>query len=367
VAKVLMATWDGGGNVPPVVMLGRRLAERGHEVRVLGHAQQRARVEAAGLAFAAYVEARPFSRVAARPDDLEVFRTFEDAGAGRDLDAVLDEWPADAAVCDCLMLGPLQAAIRRGVPTAAVVHSIWAYFGEMFPLGPVTEMAAPAGRAPRELWAAADEVLVAADRELDPVAGEVPENVRWTGVVLPPAIAPARPGGSRVLLSLSTVWFEGQQESVQRILDAVEALPVEVVATFDESVAVGGLRIPANVDARPFVDHVEVMPTVSAVIGHGGFATTMLALAHGLPLAVVPQHPMLDQPVLGHLVAREGAGLVFDQHPPVDALRDGVRRLLEDGAFAARAGAIGERLRAQDGATAAAERVEALAQAAVAT
>ena len=35
------------------------------------------------------------------------------------------------------------------------------------------------------------------------------------------------------------------------------------------------------------------------VVGHGGHATTMRALAHDLPLLVMPMHPMLDQPMVG--------------------------------------------------------------------
>ena len=35
---VLMAYWDGAGNVPPQLSLARALTERGHRVRVLGDA-----------------------------------------------------------------------------------------------------------------------------------------------------------------------------------------------------------------------------------------------------------------------------------------------------------------------------------------
>jgi UDP:flavonoid glycosyltransferase YjiC (YdhE family) len=46
------------------------------------------------------------------------------------------------------------------------------------------------------------------------------------------------------------------------------------------------------------------MPTVGLVIGHGGRATTMYALADGLPLVADPQHH-IDQPIVAHQVAAQ--------------------------------------------------------------
>src|SRR5947209_7495660 len=270
-SRILVVTWDGGGNVPPLMHIALELQGRGHAVRVLGHQTQRAKFAAAGLDFTGYRHAVAWSRVDPR-DELDVFRTFSDAGAGRDLEELLDEWDADVAVLDCLMLGPIQAAQARGLSTVIVVHSFWAFFGERFPLSPVTEMGAPYGREPRRLWEAATDVLVATDRELDPVQADAPPNVRWTGVAQPPAAPASRSNRNRVLLSLSTVWFPGQQESMQEILDTLGKLPVEVVATIDRNIAAEILRVPSNVEAVSFVDHGEVMADVSLVIGHGGHA-----------------------------------------------------------------------------------------------
>lgn len=163
-----------------------------------------------------------------------------------------------------------------------------------------------------------------------------------------------------MLLSLSTVWFDGQQEAMQRILDALGELPVEAIATIDRSIAAEDLRLPPNVQARGFVPHVEVMAQASLAIGHGGHATTMLALAHDLPLLVVPQQPMLDQPMIGEAVAAQGAGIVLTQEASVEELREAIGKLLQDGSYARAAASIGARLRTQDGAARAADRIEAL-------
>jgi UDP:flavonoid glycosyltransferase YjiC (YdhE family) len=359
VAQVLMVTWDGGGNVPPLLCTGIELLGRGHNVRVLGHEDQGASIAGAGLPFTAYRHARPWSRAQPR-DGVDSLRTFVDGGAGRDLEDALAAGPADVVVVDCLMLGPLQAAQARKLPTVALFHSFYAFFGQAMPNGPITELGAPHGRAPRPLWDAATEVVVASDEELDPASAPIPANVHWVGVAQTPVAAPASGDRSRVLLSLSTVWFDGQQESMQRILDALGGLPVEVIATIDDSIVSAGLRVPGNVAARGFVAHTEVMPTVSLVIGHGGHATTMLALAHRLPVLVVPQHPMLDQPMIGRVLAEQGAGIVVDQESSIEQLRAAVTALLDDPSYARAAGKIGARLRAQDGAARAAERIEAI-------
>lgn len=358
-SRIVMVTWDGGGNVPPLLHIASELRSRGHEVTVLGHEQQRTAIEDTGVSFVAFRHARPWSRVAAVADPLEHFHTFLDAGTGRDLIDVIAEAPADAVVCDCLMLGALQAAQKAGLPTLVLIHSFWGFFGQALPHSPMTEMGAAVGRAPLDLWGAASEVLVLTDEELDSATRPVPANVRWTGVVQDPVLPASRRDRSHVLLSLSTVWFPGQQEAMQRILDALAELPVRVTATIDRNIAAEALAVPANVSVRAFIPHAEVMPEVSYVIGHGGHATTMLALAHGLPLLIVPQFP-IDQPMVGGAVTQAGAGLMLDQDAPVEQLRSALTSLLEEDAYGRAAAAVGERLRAQNGAAAAADRVDAI-------
>jgi len=49
--KILFVMFDGGGNVPPQLAAARALRSRGVEVRFLGHAGLRERVEAEGFSF----------------------------------------------------------------------------------------------------------------------------------------------------------------------------------------------------------------------------------------------------------------------------------------------------------------------------
>lgn len=58
----LFVTFEGGGNVAPVLGVARRLCARGHRVAVLAEPCLRAAVEAAGASF------RPFTRHFVRTD-----------------------------------------------------------------------------------------------------------------------------------------------------------------------------------------------------------------------------------------------------------------------------------------------------------
>src|SRR3954454_24626483 len=100
-ARILMVTWDGGGNVPPMLRTGAALRARGHDVRVLGHEEQRPEVEGAGFALTPYRHAVAWDRTEQR-GPADIFEVFLDAGAGRDVTEVATAWGTDAVIVDCL-------------------------------------------------------------------------------------------------------------------------------------------------------------------------------------------------------------------------------------------------------------------------
>jgi hypothetical protein len=101
-ARILAVTWDGGGNVPPMLGIAGELQRRGHQVRVLGHFQQRDVVVSAGLQFIEYRHARPWSpnvtATGARFLLRFLFEAFTDPGPGKDVHNELAREPADLAV-----------------------------------------------------------------------------------------------------------------------------------------------------------------------------------------------------------------------------------------------------------------------------
>jgi UDP:flavonoid glycosyltransferase YjiC (YdhE family) len=121
-------------------------------------------------------------------------------------------------------------------------------------------------------------------------------------------------------------------------LDGLADLDARVLMT------VGRTRDPVDLGPLPANAHVEqwwpqapVLAEASAMLGHGGFGTTLGALAAGVPQAVAPLFSG-DQVVNGEHVAAVGAGVTTGMGPEaVPAAAAQVARLLADPAYAASA------------------------------
>ena len=357
-ADILFATLAAGGNLPPALGIAAELLQQGHRVRFLGHAEQAAAVEGTGAEFIPYRHAAPLhpaEAVAAPRQFAAMLRVFGDEGIGRDLVAEAGRGPADAVVVDCLLLGAIRAAARAGLPTAVLVHSFLGFFDGPFRRGPMGAALALKGLPARRVMSSAGRILVCADPLLDPAAGAHlpagrPSTV-WTGAVVEGAareMPAAQP--PRVLASLSTTAFPGQGQVLQRILDAAATLPLELVVTTGPAVNPAALNAPRNATVLRYVDHAELMPGCSAVIGHGGHSTTMRALAQGLPMLVLPMHPLMDQPMVGKAVRDAGAGLVLSRKSRSSEIAEALTSVLGSDGYAAAAARVGERLRGAAGA-----------------
>ena len=106
--------------------------------------------------------------------------------------------------------------------------------------------------------------------------------------------------------------------------------------------------------------HGELMPRISLVVTHGGHGTTMRALAHDLPLVVMPMHPFVDQRMVGRTVEHAGAGRMVAKKASADELAPVIAELLADGSHRAAAARLGAAIRAMPGATNAAAEIEAV-------
>ncbi|GAA4787592.1 hypothetical protein GCM10023200_22320 [Actinomycetospora chlora] len=362
-ARILAVTWDGGGNVPPMLGIAAELLGRGHEVRVLGHAAQREAVERTGAEFVPHRHGRAWAPATPASDARrarDLISLFTERGPGRDVAAEIEGAGPDAVLVDALRLGALRAAVRSPVPTVALVHTFRGYVAHDWARGPVGLVATLRGLRPGPLWNACDRLLVATDPVLDPGAADAPANARYTGAVLAAPRSAARTDPPTVLVSLSTIFYPTQAAVLQRVLDAVADLDVRVVAATG-FVDPADLRAGANTTLQRHLPHDEVMPTASLLVGHGGHATTLRALAHGLPVLTIPLDAHLDHRLIGEAVRAAGAGDVLDTAATPSAIRDAVRTLLADAGTAADAEAVAARLRGVDGAARAADEIEAVA------
>lgn len=388
--RFLFVLWEGGGNVAPQLAVARRLAARGHTVRVLGEACLRADVEACGCAFA------PFAHAPSRPDRTPATDYMRDWEArtpigafarvrdrvlfgpashhARDVVEALEREPADAAVIDWMLFGAATGAERAAVPFATLVHTIWQVptpgmpapgpgFQPMRgPLGRVrdavggrlfirlfeaglprlnqarSELGLPAFRDLRQVLARPDRALVLTSPAFDWPAAALPANLRYVGPQLEdPAWAsgwespwPADHPDPLVVVSLSTT-PQGQGAMLQRIVDALRGMPVRGLVTTGPAVDPAGLHAPPNVVVRHAAPHSLVFRDASVVVTHGGHGTVMRALAAGVPLLCLPMGR--DQPDIAARVVHRGLGLRRSAGSSSAALRGAIARLLAEPSY----------------------------------
>ena len=351
-AEILFVTWDGGGNVPPAVGIAEELKARGHRVRFLGHPRQAQAFAERGLAFSGFPTARPFdSTVPATP--LKVLATFGDRAMGADVVAELAARPAEVVVVDCLLFSVMDALRTSGRSYVALEHSFDTCWRRMA-RGPFGLLLRLRGMKALALLDGGEPTMAATLPDLDSDHGDVVH----TGAVVHGV--PATPSRPTVLVSLSTFAFKGLEPTWQRVLDALAPLDARIIATTGPAVDVSRLRVPANVELHSWLPHADVMPEVSVVVGHGGHATTMAALAHDLPLLIVPMDALTDQPYIGKSVQRAGAGRTMGRRSSPEKIRTAVEELLADGPHRTAAARLGAAVRALPGATNGADLIEQL-------
>jgi UDP:flavonoid glycosyltransferase YjiC (YdhE family) len=351
-SDILFVTWDGGGNVPPAVGVADALTRRGHRVRFLGHPTQAQHLASAGHELTPFPTARAFT--SATPTSTPgMLATFADRAMGDDVLADLERRPADLVVVDCLLFGVMRALREAGRGYAVLEHTFDGYLRREArgPLGLALRLR---GIPAMRLVDAGRPTLVTSLAELDHGHGDVVH----TGPVTAMPPGPSQPDGPTVVVSLSTFAFRSLHATWQRVLDAVDGLPARVVCTTGPVVDPAALRVPAGVEVHRWLPHADLLPQASLVVGHGGHGTTMAALAHGVPLLVLPLDTKTDQPTVGKAVQQAGAGRVLSRRSSPRRIRPVVEELLGDGPHRAAAARLGEHLRDTAGAESAAQALE---------
>jgi UDP:flavonoid glycosyltransferase YjiC (YdhE family) len=127
--RFLIASWAGGGNTPPAFNLGTRLVRRGHRVRIVGWPSMRTQAADAGIEFAPYQSMRPWPDDRSLDDGWEdVKRLLRGTATADDIVAEARAFNADVLVVDCLMGAAFAARARLGLPTAVLVHVLYAAY-----------------------------------------------------------------------------------------------------------------------------------------------------------------------------------------------------------------------------------------------
>ena len=129
--------------------------------------------------------------------------------------------------------------------------------------------------------------------------------------------------------------MDGQAALIDRVCAAVADLELDPTLTLGPAVGREAVHIPGGVEVLPLADHDRLMSECSLVICHGGLGTVLRALAHGVPLLVLPLGR--DQAFNASRVEELGAGLGLATHAPAGRIRAAVCTLLADASFRAAA------------------------------
>ena len=142
-------------------------------------------------------------------------------------------------------------------------------------------------------------------------------------------------------------------------IEALAPLPARILLTVgDAERDIGELgEVPSNVHVETWVPHDDVARRADVIVCHGGFGSTLGALAHGTPLVVLPLFSS-DQWANGEAVARARAGItVADDRrerkvldlpgaETIGELPRAVRSVLDDAGYRREAGRIADAMRA---------------------
>ncbi len=211
------------------------------------------------------------------------------------LDQYADDRP-DVVVCDETDFGAMVAAERLGVAYASlVVIAAGSFVRRDLVDEPLHALRAVHGLPP-------DPELVMLERHL--VLSPVPPSFRDPTVPAPATtrwfraqdVGPPVPHDLPcVYVTLGTVFNLESGDLMARLLAGLAELPIRVIATVGHEIDPADLgSLPEQVRVERFVPQAEVLPGCDLVVCHGGSGSVLGALAHGLPMVVVPMGA--DQP-----------------------------------------------------------------------
>jgi UDP:flavonoid glycosyltransferase YjiC (YdhE family) len=168
----------------------------------------------------------------------------------------------------------------------------------------------------------------------------VPGKVRWVGPLPAPSIFPLpewwdyRERRRIVHVTQGTYANEDPTELIVPTIRGLAEEDVLVVATTggpDPGTierAYGG-RLPVNVRVERFMPYDHLLGAADVMVTNGGFGAVHHALRHGLPLVVAGTTE--DKREVNARVRYAGVGVdLRQQRPEADAVRDAVRRVLDD-------------------------------------
>lgn len=348
--RILFSTTPLDGHFRPMLPLARALRDRGHAVAVATDAGWHSHVTAEGLeCLAAGVSHEaawqrvtdafgdsPTDALEHQADEVFALLFGEGHANGKvhELAEAAVRWSADAVVHESGDLAGPAVAAALGLPA---VHHSW---GAMLPLAWFAAAAARVGAAWEAFGLAAPAMAGMFDGLYVDLAPPRFQTERPPGesVSLRPALDDAGPGPAwlttleppLVYVTLGTLFNE--PGVLRMLVGALDGVGSAVVTTGRDVDPAELGAVPPHVRVERFITQAHVLRLADAAIGHGGSGSTLGALAHGVPLVLVPMGA--DQFHVAERSAAAGAAVVLrHEQATSDSVREALSQVLEDPTF----------------------------------
>jgi UDP:flavonoid glycosyltransferase YjiC (YdhE family) len=225
-------------------------------------------------------------------------------------------------VCEETDFGAVVAAERLGLPYATVlVIATGSFVRHELIAEPLNELRAAHGLPP-------DPKLTTLSRYL--VLSPFPRSYRDPAFPLPATAHPFRPftldparhdtapswltqlnDAPTIYFTLGSVFNMECGDLFQRVLAGLRDLSINLVVTVGRDIDPAEFSPqPANVHLERYVPQSLLLPHCHLVISHGGSGSVLGALAHGLPMVLIPMGA--DQPLNAARCAELGVARVLD-------------------------------------------------------
>jgi len=332
--RVLFTFAGGSGHADPLVPIAGAVRTAGHDVAFAGRRSGADAAEAQG--FDLLADATEVRTTGTPPTitpllalDMErEYRVLRDFYAGvearqraTEILELIAGWHADVVVSDEVDFGGMIAAERLGLPHATVLVTASGSFVRPDVVAErLNVLRAEHGLPP-------DLDLATPARQL--VVSPFPPSFRDPAHPLPPNAISIRPEPAipdraieprwrshpserpTVYLTLGTVFNTESGDLFERALSGLRELPIEIVVTVGRDVDPDGLGPqPDHVRIERYIPQSTLLPDCDLVVNHGGSGSVIGALAHGLPVVVIPMGA--DQSLNAGRCEQLGVGIALD-------------------------------------------------------
>jgi UDP:flavonoid glycosyltransferase YjiC (YdhE family) len=392
--RILVAAFGDPGHAFPAIALAKELHRRGNDVCVETWDKWQAHVEREGLRFAA---APIYTVFGDGKTPLKPYQAAVKASAVTG--ALIEDFDPDAVVADILTVAAALAAEVHGRRWATLIPHVLPTPADGFPPYSIGARLPRTGLG-RAMWRRFDPLLrggLEQGREqlndsrarvglppLDHVHGGISRELAivatfpqleyprprdhspWVKVTGPlmweqpfgPVEPP--PGKDPLVLVAPSTAQDPEHRMLRAALEGLADEPVRVLATTNRRDPPSPIDVPANARLVDWLSYARTMPLCDAVILHAGHGTLVRALSSGVPVVACPAAGDMNENA--SRVSWAGAGVALPRRFTTPrGVRLAVRKLLADGRYSRRAAELRDWAVRNDGATAAAVEVEALA------